>query len=93
MHQLDLHQYDRVRPLFANLRDNLVVDSVLDGHTPGWVYAGDADAPRVAWLWNRMDAMLVAGVHPARRVAVEDGIDDEVVAEVGKEGADAIVLV
>jgi len=61
MHQLDLHQYDRVRPLFANLRDNLVVDSVLDGHTPGWVYAGDADAPRVAWLWNRMDAMLVAG--------------------------------
>ncbi|MGD8398926.1 MAG: GNAT family N-acetyltransferase [Anaerolineae bacterium] len=61
MRQLAPDQYDRVRPLFARLRYNLVVDSVLDGHTPGWVYADDAAAPRTAWLWNRMDAMLVAG--------------------------------
>ncbi|HSJ57367.1 MAG TPA: GNAT family N-acetyltransferase [Anaerolineae bacterium] len=61
MYALDRHQYNRVRPLFAGLRYNLVVDSILDGHTPGWVYADDPIAPRIAWLWNRMDAMLVAG--------------------------------
>lgn len=61
MNLVDLSQYDRVRPLFEGLRHNLVVDSVLDGHTPGWVYADDVEAPRTAWVWNRMDAMLVAG--------------------------------
>ncbi|MBN1955157.1 MAG: GNAT family N-acetyltransferase [Anaerolineae bacterium] len=61
MQALDRDRYERVRPLFTGLRYNLVVDSILDGHTPAWVYADDAEAPRTAWLWNRMDAMLLAG--------------------------------
>ena len=61
MQFLGRDQYERVRPLFAELRYNLVVDSILDGHTPAWVYADDAAQPHTAWLWNRMDAMLLAG--------------------------------
>jgi hypothetical protein len=38
-----------------------VVDSILDGNTPAWVYADDVQDPHTAWMWNRMDAMLLAG--------------------------------
>jgi len=61
MVRLEEREYERVRPVFEGLRYNLVVDSVIDGNTPAWVYADDAREPRTAWMWNRMDAMLVAG--------------------------------
>ena len=61
MYSLNPGDYTRVRPLFAGLRYNLVVDSVLDGNTPAWVYVDDVAAPRTAWLWDLQDAMLVAG--------------------------------
>jgi GNAT superfamily N-acetyltransferase len=59
--RLEPEAYERVRPLFAALRYNLVVDSMIDGHTPAWVFVDRADAPRSALMWNRQDAMLVAG--------------------------------
>jgi RimJ/RimL family protein N-acetyltransferase len=58
---LDEGNYARVRPVFEGLRYNLVVDSVIDGNTPGWVYVDDVRHPRTAWMWDMMDAMLVAG--------------------------------
>ena len=48
-------------PLFKGLRYKLVVDSVLDGNTLGAVYAADSRRPSVALLWNRQDALLLAG--------------------------------
>lgn len=61
MEKVDAAGYAAIRPLFANLRDNLVVRSILAGHTPAWVYADDATAPQRALLWNRQDALLLAG--------------------------------
>jgi RimJ/RimL family protein N-acetyltransferase len=58
MYPLDKSDYARVRPLFEGLRYNLVVDSVLDGNTPGWVYVDDVHRPQTAWMWNMMDAAL-----------------------------------
>jgi len=58
---LDKGDYARVRPVFEGLRYNLVVDSVLDGNTPGWVYVDDVHHPQTAWMWDMMDAMLLAG--------------------------------
>jgi hypothetical protein len=43
------------------LRYNLVIDSVIAGNTPAWVYADDACKPQAAWMWNRQDATLLAG--------------------------------
>lgn len=54
-------QYPRVRALFEPLRYNTVVDSVIDGNTPAWVVAADAERPTTALMWPRQDAMLVAG--------------------------------
>ena len=61
MYPLDKSDYARVRPVFEGLRYNLVVDSVLDGNTPGWVYVDDVRHPQAAWMWDMMDAMLLAG--------------------------------
>lgn len=61
MYELAIKDYGRVRPLFEGLRYNLVVDSCLDGNTPAWVYANDLRDPHTAWMWNRMDSMLLAG--------------------------------
>lgn len=61
MHRLEPGDYARVRPLFQGLRHNLVVDSVIDGNTPAWVYVDDASDPQTGWMWNRQDAMLLAG--------------------------------
>ena len=59
--KLSTGNYARVRPLFADLRYNLVIDSIIDGHTPAWVYVDQRTAPRQALLWNRQDALLLAG--------------------------------
>jgi RimJ/RimL family protein N-acetyltransferase len=59
--RLEENEYERIRPLFDGLRYNLVIDSVIDGNTRAWVYADDVSCPRSAFMWNRQDAMLLAG--------------------------------
>ncbi|MBI4928812.1 MAG: GNAT family N-acetyltransferase [Anaerolineae bacterium] len=54
-------RFEGLRSLFSGLRTNLVVDSIIDGNTPAWVYADAADSPRSAWMWDRQDAVLFAG--------------------------------
>ncbi|MFN8474566.1 MAG: GNAT family N-acetyltransferase [Anaerolineae bacterium] len=61
LHKLTPEQYPIVQPLFEALRYNIVIDSVLDGNTPGWVFADDVDHPTTAFIWDMQDAMLVAG--------------------------------
>ena len=61
LHKLTPAQYPNVRPVFEALRYNIVVDSVIDGNTPGWVFADDAERPTTAFIWDMQDAMLVAG--------------------------------
>lgn len=51
--------YQLVAPLFSNLRFNLVLDSILDGNTPAWVFLNQDGMPRAALMWNRMDALLL----------------------------------
>jgi len=50
-----------VQPLFESLDFNLVVSSVIQGNTPAWVFADDPHSPRCALIWDRQDAILVAG--------------------------------
>lgn len=59
--QLDESQYSLIAGLYENLRYNLVVDSIIDGNTPAWVFTDRAPAPRTALLWNMQDALLLAG--------------------------------
>jgi len=59
--QLTPSQYAAVAPLFAELDFNLVIRSVIAGNTPGWVFADRAAAPGVALIWDRADALLLAG--------------------------------
>jgi len=61
MHELRRRDYERVWELFQDLRYNLVVESVIAGHTPARICIDDAAAPRAAWMWNRMGTMLLAG--------------------------------
>lgn len=59
--RLNLSDYWLVGELFEDLRYNLVIDSVIAGNTPAWVYVDDGPEPRAAWIWNRMGTMLLAG--------------------------------
>lgn len=61
MYPLTLEAYPLVRPLFAELRHNLVVDSIIDGYTPAWVYVDNVEAPRTAWMWDLQGEMLISG--------------------------------
>jgi RimJ/RimL family protein N-acetyltransferase len=61
MQRLEPQDYSRLRPLFAGLRSNLVVDSIIVGNTPARVFADDPDAPRVGLMWDRQDGLLLAG--------------------------------
>ncbi|MCB9419801.1 MAG: GNAT family N-acetyltransferase [Ardenticatenaceae bacterium] len=67
MIHLSPEQYAAVRPLFTPLQQNLVVESVLDGHTQGRVYADEAANPQLAMLWTLMDTVLLAGQPDERR--------------------------
>jgi RimJ/RimL family protein N-acetyltransferase len=51
-----------VQPLFSALEHNLVIYSVIAGNTPGLVYVDNPQEPRLALLWNRQDALMLAGL-------------------------------
>ncbi len=50
-----------VLPLYAPIRYNLSIASIVSGKTRGWAYADDPAAPRAALLWSEVDAALLAG--------------------------------
>jgi RimJ/RimL family protein N-acetyltransferase len=58
---LERRDYGRAADIFQDLSYNLVIDSVMAGHTPAWVTVDDALSPRSAWMWNRMGTMLLVG--------------------------------
>jgi RimJ/RimL family protein N-acetyltransferase len=61
IHQLKEDEYKRVRLLYRDLGFNLVIDSAIDGNTPAWVFVDRKDKPQTAAMWNRQDALLLAG--------------------------------
>lgn len=61
IYKLAQDEYERVRAVFEGLRYNLVIDSVIDGNTPAWVVVDDVSCPKTALMWNRQDALLLAG--------------------------------
>ncbi len=68
MHLIAPDAYDRVFPCIQELDYNLVIYSILDGNTPGWVFVDDLKAPRSVLLWNMQDAVLLEG-EPDKRTA------------------------
>lgn len=61
IYQLKEDEYESVRLLYRNLRSNLVVDSIIDGTTPAWVFVDHKGKPQTAAMWNKQDALLLAG--------------------------------
>jgi GNAT superfamily N-acetyltransferase len=61
MYPLDPKDYERVRPLFGGLHHVLAIDSILDGHTMGQVYADDVAAPRTALAGTLQGDLYLAG--------------------------------
>lgn len=61
MIRLTSDQYSLLTGLFEPLRFNLVVDSVIDGNTPGLAFADRLDEPSAGLIWDRQDAVLLAG--------------------------------
>lgn len=61
IHPLEVEAYETLRSLYQNLRFNLVVDSIIDGTTPAWVFVDQKPAPRSSLMWNKQDALLLAG--------------------------------
>ncbi len=88
LEKLSREHYSQIAPLFSDLRFNLVVDSILDGNTPAWVYANHVEHPGVAWMWNRMDAVLL-GVRQTRIDDIDSlrrVLHDEIIPEARKTG-------
>ncbi len=50
MHVLESHAYADVRPLVGGLRHCLVIDSIIEGHTPAWVYVDNPQEPNTALI-------------------------------------------
>lgn len=84
--RLESQSFWRVQSLYANLKYNLVVDSILDGNTPALVYADDKDHPQTSLMWNKQGAVLVAGHHDQADVnqALHDLILERLVPEARK---------
>jgi RimJ/RimL family protein N-acetyltransferase len=61
VHELQTNEIERIRPLYRALAHHVVIDSVIEGNTPGRVLVDDPNHPAVACLWNRMDAIMLAG--------------------------------
>jgi RimJ/RimL family protein N-acetyltransferase len=74
MLRLSENEYERLRPIFGGLRYNLVVDSVIEGNTPAWVIVDTVERPQTALMWNRQDALLLAGYPQKTKVKAALGV-------------------
>ena len=61
IYPLEVEEYETLRSLYQNLRFNLVVDSIIDGTTPAWVFVDQKPKPRSSLMWDKQDALLLAG--------------------------------
>jgi len=50
IHELNKRVYERVRPLFEELKWNLITSAVIEGTSPGRVYADRVKDPRTAFM-------------------------------------------
>jgi RimJ/RimL family protein N-acetyltransferase len=53
--------YPRLRHLFGGLDHNLAIASILEGNTLGCIFVDEHEAARTALLWNRQEALYLAG--------------------------------
>lgn len=61
IHKLEVEEYKILWSLYQNLRFNLVVDSIINGTTPAWAFVDQKPNPGSGLLWNKQDALLLAG--------------------------------
>lgn len=92
--RLNQNQYAIVRPIYEMLSYNLVIASVIDGNTPGWVYVDDPDHPNTALIWNRQDALLLAGsaADTSVNAALRDLIATQIVPDAAGRGIPELSL-
>jgi RimJ/RimL family protein N-acetyltransferase len=87
-------QYAAILPLYAPLDFNLVIRSVVEGNTPAWVYADDPSGPHTALIWDRQDAILIAGnaSEGTARSAMRQVIMDQIVPNARSRGIPEFAL-
>lgn len=59
MFQLDLNEFEIVRPLFRVLKEHLIVDAVIDGSSLGKIYTDSKTHPTAAFLYSVEGSFLV----------------------------------
>ncbi len=47
--------------MFHELRYNLVIDSILAGNTPAWVFVDNPAKPKSSLIWNKQETLLLSG--------------------------------
>ena len=64
IYQLDQNNFDKVRPLFAELEEyNFSISGVLNGNYPGRIYVDDVDKPQTAFLYSSFWYFLTGNVN------------------------------
>jgi len=61
IHALPQSEYEKVRPLFTGLHLNLLIDAVVEGNSPGWIWVDDMVNPRTAFMWDRAHCYYLVG--------------------------------
>jgi GNAT superfamily N-acetyltransferase len=86
--------YKTLLPLFKTLDFSLVVHSVLEGSTPGWVYADDDFHPKAAMLWDRQSSIVLAGGPPStfHLAAVLRILNDQILPDARPRGVPEMTL-
>lgn len=92
--KLSESEYNRVRSLFYDLSFNLVIDSVLDGNTSGWVYADNSVRPKTALLYNQRDALFISsrGREKIENLDLKTTIQEEIIADARERSAPELAI-
>jgi RimJ/RimL family protein N-acetyltransferase len=61
LQKIAFQDYRKVTPIFQELLHQIVIGSLIEGNTCGDVYVNNVNNPTTALLWDKMDAIFVAG--------------------------------
>lgn len=61
LQKLKYNDYCKVTPIFNELKNQIVIGSVIEGNTPGDIYVDNINNPSFVVLWDKMGEILIEG--------------------------------
>ncbi|MBN1287032.1 MAG: GNAT family N-acetyltransferase [Anaerolineae bacterium] len=61
IYELQPSDFEKARPVFAGLKDRVIIHAIIEGNSAGRIFVDDVNKPTAAFTWNELRYSYLAG--------------------------------